>query len=110
MPAEDHADYFEHEFHVDDDKMSFTPAQRPRLLTYPDYDQVDDNDLSDPGLVSMNVSSNKDGFHSISGDYASDPEVMFDSASSDSVQKTDIFKEVLSDIIKVRFCSVYGIN
>lgn len=98
--AEDNV--FEDESHVEYDQMSqITLAQRPPILPYPKYDQVQNNKFSDPGLVSLEPFWAEDDFHSAGRDNASYPELMLDSASLNSVQRMAGFKEVLSNIISV---------
>lgn len=99
---EEQADIFEERSIIQDDQV--TPAQR-QILPYPEYDHGDDNEFSDPGSVALNHSGAEDDFQPDEvipedGDYASDPEVMLDPVSSDSVLRAANFKEVLSDIIR----------
>lgn len=94
---------FEDESLLDDDQI--TPAQPQQILSYPNYDDDRDNESSDPGSVALNHSGSEDEFQPDAvqpdeGEYASDPEVMLDPVSSDSVLRAANFKEVLSDIIR----------
>lgn len=86
LQEEHNAEGSSNESHVEDEQITTAQhqAHHPQIHSYPEYENVDDNELSDPGSFSLNHTGVEDDFQPEGDDYAFDLEVLLNPISSGS--------------------------